>query len=746
MKKYIRYILIATLAISILAGCSVQNQTEESASLTVPTTEKEDTHVSADIPEEQNTEQADNKSESTVPFSSRPLLIKDMEFAGVEEVVPCVEEYVIEPDLSNVMNLHEFYFGDEIVEKLSKNGFVVAGDSGREFFEIYEINRYDMKPSFVTVDSMMHTYHLYFSYLLKNIERDYLSDSIEQLSKRMLEQSILQYDSLKGSEWESAAARNVAFFTVGAKLLDDGIDVKEYAADTASYELNSIEQAEGISRSDITEDFEDYSQYIPRGYYEGDEKLEKYFKAMMWYGRIHFKQENEDMDRSALLITKALYDDPESYKIWESVYAVTSFFAGASDDMGAYEYASVISDVYGNDFSLDDLITNKNGFAEFHDMTAKLTPPQINSIPIEIGDDNVILGFRFMGQRFTIDASIMQSLIYSNVKENSEGMFRMLPDVLDVPAALGSDVALGILEEGGAAGFQGYSENMNKLRESFSKENSTLWSASLYANWLNTLRPLLDVKKEGYPVFMQNEEWSKKNLECFAGSFTELKHDTILYSKQVIAEMGGGYEEEPDYRGYVEPEPLVYARFAHLAELTAQGLKSYGMLDPADEENLSRLAQMAQQLYTISNKELRDEVLTSEEYDFIECYGGNIEHFWYEAVKDEMDEGMVSSQEIPAAIVVDIATDPNGSVLEAATGDPSVIYVVVKVDGKIKIARGSVYSFYQFMQPLEDRMTDSTWRQLMGIQADEEGYYYNYENRIEKPEWTDSYRYYYEWE
>lgn len=746
MKKYIRYILIATLAISILAGCSVQNQTEESASLTVPTTEKENTHVSADIPEEQNTERADDKSENAVPFSSRPLLIKDMEFAGVEEVVPCVEEYVIEPDLSNVMNLHEFYFGDEILEKLSKNGFVVAGDSGREFFEIYEINRYDLKPSFVTVDSMMHTYHLYFSYLLKNIERDYLSDSIEQLSKRMLEQSILQYDSLKGSEWESAAARNVAFFTVGAKLLDDSIDVKEYAADTASYELNSIEQAEGISRSEITEDFEDYSQYIPRGYYEGDEKLEKYFKAMMWYGRIHFKQENEDMDRSALLITKALYDDPESYKIWESVYAVTSFFAGASDDMGAYEYASVISDVYGNDFSLDDLIANEKGFAEFHDMTAKLTPPQINSIPIEIGDDNVILGFRFIGQRFTIDASIMQNLIYSNVKENSEGMYRMLPDVLDVPAALGSDVALGILEESGATGFQGYSENMNKLRESFSKENSTLWSASLYANWLNTLRPLLDVKGEGYPVFMQNEEWSKKNLECFAGSFTELKHDTILYSKQVIAEMGGGYEEEPDYRGYVEPEPLVYARFAHLAEMTAQGLKSYGMLDPADEENLSRLAQMAQQLYTISNKELRDEVLTSEEYDFIECYGGNIEHFWYEAVKDEMDEGMASSQEIPAAIVVDIATDPNGSVLEAATGDPSVIYVVVKVDGKIKIARGSVYSFYQFTQPLEDRMTDSTWRQLMGIQADEEGYYYNYENRIEKPEWTDSYRYYYEWE
>lgn len=125
----------------------------------------------------------------------------------------------------------------------------------------------------------------------------------------------------------------------------------------------------------------------------------------------------------------------------------------------------------------------------------------------------------------------------------------MLPDTLDVAAALGSDAALAILQEQGAADYEGYTENMHKLREVLAQENPTLWSASLYAGWLNTLRPLLEVKGEGYPVFMQNEEWTKKNLECFAGSYAELKHDTILYAKQVLAEMGGGLEEEPDDRG-----------------------------------------------------------------------------------------------------------------------------------------------------------------------------------------------------
>lgn len=95
--------------------------------------------------------------------------------------------------------------------------------------------------------------------------------------------------------------------------------------------------------------------------------------------------------------------------------------------------------------------------------------------------------------------------------------------------------------------------------------------------------------------------------------------------------------------------------------------------------------------------------------------------------------------------MVDIATDPNGEVLEAATDDPSFIYVIVKVDGKVKIARGSVYSFYQFSWPMEDRLTDTKWRQMIGAMPGEDGSY-NYDKTIPKPEWTQSYRYQYEWE
>lgn len=671
---------------------------------------------------------------------ARPMLISMDQAAGkgMEMETPNVAPYAVNSDLSNIDNLWQFYIEDGAKELLVRNGFVVrsGGSGGSEFYEMYEDNRYFMAPNFVTVDSLMHTYHLYFSHLMKNIEKRYLSNALCTLSAMMAENSALQYEALKGSEWEEAARRNVAFFTVGAMLLETPVPNYDYAADMVSKELGAIGSASQIDFSAITGEEEDYSQYVPRGYYEGDVFLERYFKAMMWYGRTHFTQKEEDLDRSALLITLALKENAEAYRLWEGIYAVTSFFAGASDDAGICEYVSLIDSAYGGNVSVGDLAGDRKSFEKFHAMTAVLEPPKINSIPIWQGEENIIRGFRFMGQRFTIDAAIMQLLVDGEVKD------RMLPDVLDVPAALGSDAALQILEEQGDTAYNGYSENMEAMRQGLSQENRGLWTASLYANWLNTLRPLLDKKGEGYPFFMQNAEWAKKNLECFAGSFTELKHDTVLYSKQVIAEMGGGMEEEPDDRGYVEPEPLVYARFADLASLTAEGLQRYGMLDAADEENLSKLADLARILLEISQKELRDEVLTAQEYDFIRAYGGNLEHFWIEAVEKEREGDIESPMDAPAAVVVDIATDPNGQVLEVATGNPSVIYVAVKVDGKVKIAKGSVYSFYQFPWPMSDRLTDSKWCYMMGYQADENGnWIYGKERPVDQPWWTASYRY-----
>lgn len=683
-------------------------------------------------------------SESVTPLA-RPVFVQRSN-GDESSVVPSVGGYTVDADLGNVYNKEQFYLeaGSEQARLLSENLFYVTSAYNKEFYEIYENNRYALIPNFVTVDSMMHTYHLYFSYLMKKTERDYIADTLSSMSQTMLSASTAQYEELKGSEWENAALRNVIFFAVGARLQDIEVTIPDAANSIAQQELSNIMDASGIGTSALTNTMLDYSQFAPRGYYEGDAQLEKYFRTMMWYGQIGFSQSDEDLDRSALLMTLAMNSD--GFDAWEAIYTVTSFFAGASDDLTYYEYLPAIEAAYGTAPDLKDLVGNTSGWEKFRALTTAMAPPAINSIPTMDDNDPATStvdqnkGFRFMGQRFTIDAAIFQQLIYENVLEDSSGNKRLLPDTLDIAAALGSDTAYDILKNQGETDYKNYEENMAALRTAIADPPETLWSASLYSNWLYTLTPLLEEKGEGYPSFMRSTQWATKNLETFAGSYTELKHDTVLYAKQVMAEMGGGELPQWDDRGYVEPEVKVWKRFANLALKTTEGLKSYGLLSAEDETNLNRLGDMASQFLTMSEKELSNTLLTDEEYDLIRNYGGNLEHFWLEAFKDEGEN--ITSGDFPAAIVTDIATDPNGRCLEVGTGNPSTIYVVVPIDGELHICVGSVYSFYQFEQPLSDRMTDSEWRQMMGISVTDDGTY-SYDTAIDQPEWTQSYRYVY---
>lgn len=668
----------------------------------------------------------------------RPMLL-GIDDLSEDNVVPEANALELKPSkgLSNVSNTDQFYLDEDSIKHLEEDGFCVSQAGGNEFFGTYETNRYLYTPNFVTVDSLMHTYHLYFQNLLKNTEKKYLAEDLSELSDYMLEKAIDQYEYLEGTEWEEAAKRNIAFFGVAAYLQDSNVEIPECADDIIKGELSLIKKAEGISESPIFGSDEDYSQYLPRGYYEGDEQLEKYFRAMMWYGRRAFEQRDEESNRSALLISISI--DQDSYEEWEEIYAVTSFFAGASDDLGYCEYMPIIKAVYGDNVRYETLIGNDKAFSEYQDLVKKLNPPMINSIVINEGESNQVSSFRFMGQRFTIDAAIMQQLIYQNVKENSNGERRMLPDVLDVAATLGSDTAYELLDEQGDTGYKYYPDNLNKMKDIYTNAPKKAWNASLYSGWLNTLRPVLEKKGKGYPYFMQTEEWNKKELETFAGSYAELKHDTILYAKQVMAEMGDGEIPVYDDRGYVEPQPLVFFRFKALAQKTREGLDSFGMLDSEDSENLKRLAELADRLYTISCKELTNEKVTDDEFELIRTYGGQLEHFWHDATVGLTGDEDANTDVYPCPIVADIATDPNGQVLEVGTGRACDITVIVPVEGKLKLAVGTVYSFYQFTQPISGRLTDSKWRQMLGCEVDGDGNY-SYDEEPDQPWWTQSYR------
>ena len=712
----------------------------------------DNTEPATQISDEEVDEYVNGIYEKGIKYLSRPSILNDNISSKYSSVIPASRLFSFSTDFSDIDNADLIeYYNDKAKEMLAENQFLVMDGYYDEFFSVYESNRYAMTPNFVTVDSIMHTYHLYFAYLMKNTEKNELIGEVSGIGSLMKAKSEEQYNALKGTEWEKAAWTNLAFFTVGDVLLNPGANIPADVADAVQAELSLIEAADRIEVSPLFNNpdyMEDYSQYKPRGYYDTDEELSKYFKAMMWYGRRNFASKDEDQNRSALLMTMAM--DADVLAEWERVYTVTSFFAGSSDDCGYYEFRPIIDATYGENVTVSDLPGDEKNWKAFHKLVGMLPAPRINSVVVMASDSEdekeaKINGFRFMGQRFSIDEAIFSNLCYDKTDANSQGQCRYLPNALDVPAALGSDTALDILEEKGETDFAKYDENMESLRRMVKESTDSLWNNSLYSGWINTLRPVLEEKGDGYPAFMQSEEWNKKNLTTFLGSYAELKHDTILYAKQMIAEMGDGELPVRDDRGYVEPEPEVYARLYNLVNATSEGLDYYGVLGPEDKQNLKLMSEIVERLQVISEKELTDELPTDEEFEFIRTYGGQLEHFWQEVHKDEADNEYFTTREFPCAIIADVATDPNGSCLELATGYANMIVVVVEVDGVKKLAFGSVYSFYQFDQPLSDRMTDTQWRQLLGMEMMDDGNYnYMREGVPPQEDWTKSYRYGYE--
>lgn len=638
-----------------------------------------------------------------------------------------LDPYEVDPELANVTNKEMFQLSPEAKRLLVENGFVVVPNQHhREFFMLYEINLYDPVPSFITTDSMLHNYHLFFSHLLRVIEKEKLAPELKELTAAMLNISQKQYAALKGSDWENAARRNVGFFAVAEKLLDPQKTVPYQVEQVVEEELRLIENSAGICNSPLMnmgQDLkspdtlqEDYSQYIPRGHYTTDELLQSYFKAMMWYGRMTFRLNSEDETKSAVLITSALGQSDLKQK-WDKIYQPTSFFVGKADDLSYPQYRELLDKTFGTGAGLKDLSSDDKKWAAFMEAAAELEPPVINSIPIFEEDiqpdrEGAIKGFRFMGQRFTLDAAVFQRLVYRDVKENSQGERRMLPRGLDIPAAMGSEEAYTILKNEGATQYEGYPDNMNKLRQYIAGLDKGIWTQNLYWGWLYTLEPLLQEKGKSCPSFMQSQAWNRKDLNCFLASWTELKHDTILYAKQIYAEMGGGMAGVDD-RGYVEPNPHLYARLAALVDMTRDGLEARNLLAQKDRDSLDRLEQLALTLKTISEKELSNIPLTDEEYELIRSYGGQLEHFWLEALSDIGVDHRSAIDENPAALVTDVATDPGGRVLQEATGNIFEVYAVVPVDGSLRIARGGVYSHYEFSWPLSDRLTDKKWHELL---------------------------------
>lgn len=632
--------------------------------------------------------------------------------------------YSLHPGLSNVVNLADFsMLTHEQREAIQKNGFVVVPQKEyKQIHDILEKNDQLNIPNFVTSDAVLHAFHIIYDLALREVEVHSFWSLIGNLTKQLANTSYDQYSALPEGRWKEAAFRNTAYFYVALSLLDNETVVPDLVADEVENVVGLIRKHEGFTESWFMNYREDFSQYVARGHYTRSETLRNYFKAMMWYGRIAFRLQPAPCDQTneagrnetaqAILMSLALENDVEGlepgstgYMIWDALYEPTVFFVGSADDLTPREYRNLIDEVYGSSLNLS-AIDDEALLGEFIQEALDLREPSILSgYQLDIDNLNQTKGVRFMGQRFIPDSYILGQLVYDHVGSSFKPRF--LPKGLDIMSAMGSERALELLDE--EKQYEHYVDQMNKMRNMVGNITQEEWTKNLYYLWMYSLLPLLREHGDGYPLFMRNQAWVDKHLNTALGSWTELRHDTILYAKQSYTVSTSAPPAEK-LNGYVEPSPHVYGRLASLCRMMIDGLSNRNLLTETIREKLQSLYRYLLDIRHISIKELTNQPLNSTEFNLIDSSAGILSSI----VRMPCNESFVSDTDESMAVIADVHTDPNsGMVLEEAVGRPMFIYVAVPVAGQVVLTRGGTFSYYEFEQPMNNRLTDEAWQQML---------------------------------
>jgi len=632
-----------------------------------------------------------------------------------------------------VVNLGDYTFSAQELELLKQNHVVVApatrndpwsgATSYNEIFDVYNECREAGIPIFVTSDAMLHTFHLCFDYILKTCEEKRFIGQLNGLLDAFLSETQRQYQAATVEVVRQALISNLNYLIVAKRLLDSTY-VEPINGGKYIEELTLIEAAQGFAFSPIFEYPEDYSQFIVRGHYTRSDSLRRYFKSMMWLGRMTFACANSGMPedvirnatRGALLLVQAMTNIQVSgrlgMEVWDDIYQPTVFFVGKSDDINFQQYLPIARQIYGGNFSAipPDSFANEELLTAFLTETEKLPEAKIGYSEMQPQK-----GFRFMGQRFIPDSYILDEVVFSKIPDP-----RLMPKGLDVMAVLGSQRALDLLKQTPDwTAFPSYPAKLNTLRQEFAAYSADQWAQNAYWNWLYSLMPLLATKGAGYPFFMQTAAWQDKDLYAALASWAELRHDTILYAKQSGTETG----MPPiaiENQGYVEPNPHFFARLAALSDFMVAGLASRGLLFENFKTTLEKLSALLLQLKSIAEKELTQVPLSSDDYVAILDIGKSL----YDIVafspwpsRGPMPGSEESGVE-PMPVVADVHTDTNTmTVLEEGVGYPYAIYVICNVEGRPTITKGAGFSYYEFTWPASDRLTDEKWRQML-VSAD----------------------------
>ncbi|MBI4862712.1 MAG: DUF3160 domain-containing protein [Candidatus Riflebacteria bacterium] len=665
---------------------------------------------------------------------------------------PATEGRYSVSDLANTNTKHLARVPAAQWSAIETHGFVLTRSNSYRLRQVYSGSKAAERPILVTTDAVLHVAHLLFDFYFRYLEAAYLIDDLKDLSTAMLSASVECADQTSDPGVRAAAMANSAYFYVAKLLLlgkNPEVDVPHPMSEKIRKELELVRAASGPGASPLFGHAEDYSQFRPRGHYTRNETFQNYFRAMLWLGRISFPVRDEGpyepLGRVALIgldLARVRIKNQPALRVWRRIDAVLNFFVGSSDDPTPEAMLQLLQRERGGLPTPEEVLA-----APFLGRLAKAARALPRAAILDTrrrADEPRPEGFRFLGSRTTLDNVVLQRLLYDEVGRYlgppdrlpetavpkppigiGRGFFRGL----DLMAALGSTEALALLDGDLDTGYDRYRENLQFGMQQLRSRLERAGQESLFAHMLSAIQPLLGRPAATLERVFQGRGWQRKLVATACGSWTELRHDTTLYVKQPYSTMsqsamsafGKSRMPEspppppPPLPVYVEPFPEVFARLATLGERFAGKLETLGLPgDRASTGNLERFVALCRCAERAAREEVAGRFISEDDRKVLEEFGAVIAGITSFRHYADVHHPFRGEDDDKMAIVADVCTDLDArEAMEEATGWPLLVRVVLPFRGRRYLFEGAAYSYTEFRHPIDDRLTDEKWRQML---------------------------------
>ncbi len=620
-------------------------------------------------------------------------------------------------NIANLLNPQQLKdFDSTLCQHLGEEGFAIVPAKHLQLFQVYEQNDYNAFPCFVTTDLYLQLYHLYIDCMLRELEEYQLLPMMTAFTKEMRDMMAAKYSSAEAdSEIGKTALAARQFFDVALHLFN-GKPATAAEGQEVQQEIAKCLKAQNAHSSLLIDYMGEvtfpYSLFRARGHYTRSDALKRYFHGMMWLQTASLGLKHPSEVKQAALMAFVIKESEKTRQKYDKINDLITLLMGKPDNLSLLQ---VMAEIEKSGKTAAELLNDEKAIAALTDQLNEIGNTQTRIRPkFERTSHNKI---NVMPQRYQPDAEVLQEMVDYDSKITK----RDTPKGIDVMAAMGVSSAEEILREEKTE-WKDLLPTLDKMKKRMGEID---WNETIATQWMQTLTVLGDKDKgEHAPYFMQNPNWSKKDLNAALASWAELKHDAILYAKQPMgAECGGGGVPEPLVKGYVEPNVKFWKKAKELLENTAQLLKDQDMMTEKVKEVTERMDEEVEFLLKVSEKELAGKPLSDEEYDQIAYIGATFENISLDLIRMPNQYLMgwtdVEGTDRNVAIVADVYTansgnNPNKSILFEGVGYADEIYVVVEIGGYLYLTRGAVLSYREFRQSIDEpRLTDEEWQKQL---------------------------------